>query len=309
MKCLHDISLHTKTWIHRGGNVNSYYIPENIDELAQIGKALYANGTDFMTIGHTSNIYFKDSFCIDAIIDTKQLRSYHQTDEQTLRCECGVHINLLSKYCIKKGFAGYEGLVNLPGTIGGAIVNNAGCYKCGIENILKSIDLLTPEGKIINIPKEQLKYTFRNSSLKNGQLKGIILYAYLDISNKDDAENLEKIAVANTHDRKITQEPPTNNLGSTVNCFYRKRNLKNTVIKITSILVSSVIKDPCRNFKLIKKLTLTLYGKKHLYGYISNKKIECFLWKDANADKYFNDYISLIDAIYSSYSIEIEIKE
>jgi hypothetical protein len=237
------------------------------------------------------------------------LRSYHQVDEHTLRCECGAHISQLSKHCVEKGFIGYEGLINLPGTIGGAIVNNAGCYKCGIEKILKSIDLLTPQGKIINIPKEQLGYTFRNSSLKNGKLKGIILYAYLDISNKGDAENLKKIAADNTHNRNITQEPPNNNLGSTVNCFYRKRNLKNTVIKIIYILASTIVKDPCRIFKLTKNLTLTLYGKKHLYKYISDKKIECFLWKDADADKYFKDYIALIDAIYSSYNIEIEIKE
>ena len=74
-ECQHNISLKSRTWIHRGGNVKNYYLPKNLEELIDIGRYLFEMNIDFITIGHTSNIYFKNSFNIDSIIDTKRLTS------------------------------------------------------------------------------------------------------------------------------------------------------------------------------------------------------------------------------------------
>ena len=308
-ECQHNISLKSRTWIHRGGNVKNFYLPKNLEELIDIGRYLFEMNIDFITIGHTSNIYFKNSFNIDSIIDTKRLTSFEKYDDKTILCECGVHISKFANHCIEKGYIGYEGLINLPGTIGGAIVNNSSCYNCGIENILKSIDVLFPNGNIVNIEKKDIGYTFRNSHLKSGIIKGIVLRAYLDISHKSSSEELKKIAFNNNIDRKTSQEPPAYNLGSTVNCFYRRFNIRNIIIKLVTVFTKLVIKKRATATKIIKRLTLSLYGKRYLNKYISDKKIECFIWKDENADNYFNEYIDLINKIYKKYSVEIEIKE
>lgn len=307
--CLNNISLSEKTWIHRGGNVKYYYLPNSVEELIEVGRYLYSGKSDFLTIGHTSNIYFKNSFNIDNIIDTKRLSSYNILDKDTLIADCGAHVSKLSKYCVENGFVGYEGMINLPGTLGGAIVNNSGCYNCGIDKVLKSIDLLTPEGRIENITKKELGYTFRKSRLKTGEIKGIILRAYLDISIKGNIEELKKIAAENTNNRKITQDPPAYNLGTTINYSTYKLNVKNIIIALTSRFLNLITRDFTKRTRVLKELILFMYGRTYLSKYISDKRINCFLWVDEKADNFFDDYVSLLNEVYKHSEMEIEIKQ
>ena len=308
-KCLDNISLKDKTWIHRGGNVNSYYIPQTVGELEEVCSFLYKNKKEFLTIGHTSNIYFKDSFNIDCIVDTKKITSFQIVDSDTLKCDCGVHMCKLSQYCVDNGFVGYEGMINLPGTVGGAIVNNSGCYNCEVDKVLKSIDLLTPSGDVVNVTNKDLGLTFRKSHLKTGNLKGVILRAYFDISNKGNKEVLKQIAEENTQHRMQTQDPPAHNLGTTVNYFTYKVNLKNIIIAIISRFINLITQDYTKRNRSLKRVILLMYGKVYLSKYISDKRMGCFLWVDEEADKYFSEYIKFMNEIFKYNSIEIEIKE
>lgn len=307
-KCLHDVFLKDKTWIHRGGKVSNYYIPESIEQLIEVGRMLYLENRDFLAVGHTSNLYFKNSFNINSIVDTKQLTAFNILDDKTLVADCGAHMSKLSQYCVENGFVGYQGMINLPGTVGGAIVNNSGCYNCGIDKVLKSIDLLTPKGDIINIANKELGYSFRDSKLKTGELKGVILRAYLDISNKGNVEVLKKIALENTSNRKATQDPPAYNLGTTVNFFHYKTNLKNIFIRTVSKIMTLMIRDCHKRNRTLKKLILFMYDRSYLDKYISDKRMQCFLWKDENSDLYFEQYLELLRDIYKKSFIEIQIK-
>jgi UDP-N-acetylmuramate dehydrogenase len=308
-ECINNISLSERTWIHRGGNANYYYIPNSVEELIEVGRYLYSDKREFLTIGHTSNIYFKNSFNINSIIDTKRLSSYKILDKDTLVADCGTHMSKLSKYCVENGFVGYEGMINLLGTLGGAIVNNSGCYNCGIDKVLKSIDLLTPDGRIENITRKELGYTFRKSRIKTGEIKGIILRAYLDISAKGNTEELKRIAAINTCNRKMTQDPPAYNLGTTINYSTYKLNVKNILIALISRFLNLVTSDFTKRTRALKKVILFMYGRTYLSKYISDKRINCFLWVDENADLFFDDYVSLLSEVYKHSEMEIEIKQ
>lgn len=76
-------------------------------------------------VGHTLNIYFKNSFNIQTLVQTSKLTNYTILEDY-VECECGVHVRLLARDMVKRGYKGFEGLVDLPGTIGGAIVNDSG---------------------------------------------------------------------------------------------------------------------------------------------------------------------------------------
>lgn len=131
-----DVILSGKTWIHRGGKVDYWLQPETIEELEAVGRFLYRNRERFVTIGHTSNSYFKNSFNIKYVVDTRHLTNFSILDPATLVCECGVSMAKVSRFCVDNGIAGYEGMVGLPGTVGGGIFCNSGCYGCGIEKML-----------------------------------------------------------------------------------------------------------------------------------------------------------------------------
>ena len=114
-----NILLKDRTWIHRGGKVDYWLQPENIEELVAVGKLLYGIKEPFVTIGHTSNTYFKNSFNIKYVIDTRHLTGFNELNGNTLVCECGAPMAKVSRYCVERGIAGYEGMVGLPGTVGG----------------------------------------------------------------------------------------------------------------------------------------------------------------------------------------------
>lgn len=115
-----NVLLRDKTWIHRGGKVDYWLQPDTIEELEAVGKALYRNKERFVTIGHTSNTYFKNTFNIKYVVDTRHLTNFSKVDTDTLMCECGAPMAKVSRFCVENGFAGYEGMVGLPGTVGGA---------------------------------------------------------------------------------------------------------------------------------------------------------------------------------------------
>lgn len=306
--CQNQVSLRNKTWIGRGGMVNNWFTPTSIEELTEIAKYLFENNLEWHVIGHTSNTYFKNDFDIDCIVDTRKLKKYTFVDDKTLMCECGVPISEISRLCIERGCVGYEGLVGLPGTVGGGIFCNSGCYGCGIEKILLKVEILLESGEIKCFQNEEMKFGFRSSIMKRGELKGIILRAYFNISQKGNNETLQIIAKNNMTDRKCTQDGPSHNLGSTVNYRGFKKNTRNLIIRILSRIYDLLSADKRKKYLFVKNLICTLYNCSELKKYISDKRMNCFLWRDEKADEYFPKYIELMNTVYDNCSTEIIIK-
>lgn len=303
----YNVPLSAKTWIHRGGNVAVWFSPENIEELTKIGLYLYKNHLSFDIIGHTSNMYFTNSYQPQFVIDTKKLKNIVWNDN-TIVCDCGVSISSLSIECIARGIQGYEGLINLPGTIAGATVNNSSCFSCGIEPLLLRVEVLLSTGEIVTLDKNALQYTHRNSAFKQKKIQGIILCVYIDTSRKQDSIELQKIAAENTRIRKETQEPPAHNLGSTFASFTLKNNLRNFFTRGIIRILSAFHVHPVKLQYIKKILLLLLYGYNRLAPYVSNKNIGCYVWKDEEADKYFPVYLRFMNSISSDCQLEIEVK-
>lgn len=176
--------------------------------------------------------------------------------------------------------------------------------------MLKTIDILTPDGNIRQLTTYDLKYSFRSSALKRGELQGIILRAYFDISCHGDIEKLQSVARSYEKDRKTTQDPPANNLGTTVNHGQRRiEGFRGFIIKVCQKLYRYYTKDKGKNYRFNKWLTCMVYNRMEVFKYISDKRMGCFIWKDEKADKVFEGYIKLMRRAYKGCSMEIEIRE
>lgn len=305
----HNVSLQTRTWIHRGGIARTYFTPKDINELITIGKYLYTNKCVFDIIGHTSNMYFLNSYNPDYIIDTRKLKQASITKEQIV-CDCGFPMAQLSRKCISLGIEGYEGFINIPGTVAGAVTNNSGCYGSITQDVLDKIELLTPDGTITILHAKDLQYSERSSTLKRKEHVGIILRCYFKVGNQCAISELERRANINTSLRKYQHEGPSHNLGSVfVYSFQWKKNMRNILILfINKILTKLQVPEPTRNM-ISKYLLLTLYNKLELRPYISNKNLKCYLWKSSDADKHFATYVKLFNTFAVSPTLEIEVKK
>ena len=221
-----NVLLKNKTWIRTGGKADYWILPCNKEELFLLVSYLYKQNLPFEIIGHTSNLYYYDTYNVNIIISTVKLQSYKE-EASYIECECGVSVSKLSKSLVEKGIIGYAGLVNLPGTIGAAVYNNSSCFKCSISERLVSVDFISPSlgNKIVEITAEDLKFKHRSSALKRKEIEGVILSVRIKKEYGEVAIEKEKANQA-TAIRKLTQEPPKLNLGSVYSSLVLRKNLK-----------------------------------------------------------------------------------
>lgn len=306
-----NVNLQKKTWIHRGGKARYFVMPSSLNQLSLLVKRLYEEQQEFKIFGHTSNIFIRNTTDIDVFITTIHLNHYEENDGYYL-CECGVSIADLSRQAIKKGHAGYEGLINLPGTVASAAVNNAGCFKCSISKLLIEALVMCPDGKIRTFSKDQFNYTERNSAFKNGEKRGVILQVTLDCHEWESPEILQKRAEENTLYRKTRQEGPKQNLGSTypiyvMDAFYKNLPLHTRLCLIASTILYRIIRKQ-RPQSVVNTIILLCSGNYFkLHRYISKHNFGCFVWQDEKADDAFTIYRSFIAKTSGLPDLEIEV--
>ena len=76
----------------------------------------------------------------------------------------------VSKFCYENSISGFEFLKGIPGTIGGNIAMNAGCYGSVISDLLLSCQILTKEGKIKELKRDEIKFSYRETSIKKNAI-------------------------------------------------------------------------------------------------------------------------------------------
>lgn len=217
------VSLKKKTWIKTGGLVSLWIAPKTLEQLEDTIRILIELDAGFEIVGHTSNIYYVDDYNPNIIVSTLHVNRFIDADDYII-CDCGVSVMSLSRHCVDKGYLGYYGLVNLPGTVGAAICNNSSCFDCCIsQHIVEAtfFDFNTREIKLLHY--DDFNFSYRNSKLKKRELKGIILSIKLDKINGNVDEEKVKAAEV-TYIRKTTQNSPAYTLGSIFAGLSYKKN-------------------------------------------------------------------------------------
>ncbi len=299
-------SISELSWIHRGGVAYSYYEPENLEEFKNLLSHLYREKSSFQIVGMTSNIYFKDTYNIENLISTRKLTFWEEI-KNGIRCDCGVSASLLSRKMVDKGYKGFEGLIDLPGTIGGAIYGNAGCFGCLVSDLVESVDVLNPDGQVCTYTKGEMGFSHRMSNFKNGKICGVILSAKLKVKKGDDVD-LKAIADKNHELRKQTQPSPKNNLG-TIYCELGKRTKLGRFVGILGGVYFRLLKlkryDIVKRSYLRELFELNLAGGHKCLPYLEKGR---FIWKNKRADTIFEKYQRVINRLYRNPRLEIEIK-
>lgn len=207
------IPLSEFTGMNQMGILPLIVYPKKIEQLKTIYLKIINSKLSFDILGGITNTYLSNNYQRDIIIVTTKLKGIEKSDE-TIWVECGYSLTKIARKLSSEGITGYEGFIGIPGTIGAAAINNSGAFNSNISNVVKKVRLLTPQGHTIDLNNTELKYTTRNSVLKNNLEKGIVLCVELDITNKDTIENIQtKIKTVNTF-RKSYIDGKHKSLGS-----------------------------------------------------------------------------------------------
>ena len=298
-----NVPLNRKSWIKTGGVASLWISPVSASQLKNICRFLYSKNIAFDLVGQTSNIFFHSSYNPQVVVSTVKANQY-RIEGDMLVCDCGCNVMKLAKEMLAEGYAGFYGLVGLPGTVASAAVNNAGCFSCSISEMLISADVLMSDGTITTFTKEDFGFEKRSSKFKRGVLKGVVLSVKLKLQKAESIEEEYRKSEETKLYRKTNQEGPAKNLGSVFAKMKRKRNFKNIIAGIFA-KVGHLI--GMGNQKLIsKRILLLLYGYKELDQYISDKQINTFVWRDEKAERMFVTYKEFMGKVFDGLKIEIE---
>lgn len=304
MKIRHKIYTSSISWLKNSYNISKnkgiidcFYEPENINELIELIKILYNKGEYFDLIGHTSNIYFMPDYSSRIMISTRSCNKF-RIEKNEIICDCGVSVRSLARQMVSLGFEGFYGLVDLPGTVAASVYGNASCYGCSINDLLNSFDMLCTDGQIRTLRKDALSLTKRSSSLKRGEIQGVIISVHLNIKKGSNEDEIKKSQIVQEK-RNTTQPGPASNLGS----IYKNTG-KPRFLYYILIIVVRLVSLFCKVEK--KTFFFKLLGAEDIMPYVYSWNR--YIWKDNNAHLKFWKFHKLHKRLFTNSEFEIEIK-
>ena len=171
-KILYNYNMGKSTWFRTGGNAKGYCIINKLKDLSTIVK--YSDQIKYYIIGVGSNLLVRDSGFDGLIIKLGRNFNKIKIKKNNLSVGAGVLDLNLAKFASKNSIKDFEFFSGIPGTIGGAVKMNAGCYGSQTSDNLKRVLIINHLGKIKFINAEDLKLGYRTSDIND---KTIILKA------------------------------------------------------------------------------------------------------------------------------------
>jgi len=166
-----------------GGKAKYYFEPQNNRQLSQVLKSAARNVPIFL-LGAGSNILISDSGVAGLVIRFCRANFKKITVRgKFIRCHSAVALSQLAQAAKNNGLSGAEFLAGIPGTVGGAVLMNAGAWGSSIADIVEEIQVMGYNGKIKVLKKNKIKFGYRCSGLE----KYVILSAKFKLLPKSKA--------------------------------------------------------------------------------------------------------------------------
>ncbi len=195
-----------------GGAADTVAYPKSEEELVMLVEFLNKSINPYKILGRMSNVLPPDEKYGGTLIRTDRINT-HSLDGNILEVGAGASMPTIAKILCDRGLSGFEGLSGIPGSIGGAVVGNAGAFGREISDLVIDLKIYDLEvKKIICLSADQCGFSYRDSDFK--RRPWIILSVRLNLSRSDTfavASEMNRIRQI----RKNTQPTDKLSLGST----------------------------------------------------------------------------------------------
>ena len=183
-----DENLSRYSWFNLGGAAKVIFKPKNLNELS-IFLQIIKGSEKIKILGAGSNTLIRDGGFNGVIIKLgKSFSHISLFNENTVIVGSSTLDKNLSNFALENAISGFEFLSCIPGTIGGGIRMNSGCYGEDISKILISVQTMDLNGKVKVIYSQDIKFFYRGSNLENN----LIFISATFVGRKDNKKNIEK---------------------------------------------------------------------------------------------------------------------
>ena len=158
-----DEPMKKHTTFRVGGNADFFVMPKNIEEVQAVVALCKQEGMPYYILGNGSNLLVSDKGYRGTVIQIYKEMSEIHIEGTKVRVQAGALLSKIGSATLAAGLTGFEFAAGIPGTVGGAVVMNAGAYGGEMKDILESATVLTQNGEVLTLYNRELELGYRTS--------------------------------------------------------------------------------------------------------------------------------------------------
>ncbi|NPV57207.1 MAG: UDP-N-acetylmuramate dehydrogenase [Anaerolineae bacterium] len=209
-----NVLLANYTTAQVGGTADGLLVCNSMAELENAGRALWQLEVPFIILGSGANVLISDLGYRGVVIinRARNVRIDDRDDPPTVWAESGANLGTVSRQAALRGLSGLEWACTIPGTIGGAVVGNAGAFGGDVAGNLLLAEILHPTQSKEVWRVEQLGYGYRTSVLKRKERQALVLAARMKLEHAEI--KAVQARMAEYIEKRKTSQPPGASMGS-----------------------------------------------------------------------------------------------
>ena len=264
-------NLKKKNWFNIGGEAKVFFKANNLKDLVDFLKIIN-NQEKISIIGAGSNILITDDLFDGAIIKLGQnFNNISLMKEDIIISGTAVLDKKLSDFAAENNLSGFEFLSCIPGSIGGGIKMNAGCFENEFKDILISVQAIDLSGKAFTIPAKEINFEYRNNDLP----ENLIFLSASFKGTKDTSKNITDKMNKLKFEKEKNQPTKIKTSGSTFKNPIKQSNKKVWELIRESVPLDTKFGDACISNKhsnfFVNKGDATFRDMKKLIDFVAEK--------------------------------------
>lgn len=189
LEVLKNEPLKNHTSMRIGGNIRAIFFPKDTKVFISLMKTIRGSGIEPIILGKGTNILADDKDLDLVAISTTGLDNIDKTGDCEITACAGVLLSKLSVFAYENGLSGLEFAHGIPGTLGGAIVMNAGAYEGEIKDVVVRTTILSEKSEVIELTAADSKFSYRNSRFS--ETNEVVLSSVFNL-RRENPETIKK---------------------------------------------------------------------------------------------------------------------
>ena len=270
-KLLFDYDLKKTNWFNIGGKAKAFFKPENLDDLISFLKN-FGNKENFFILGVGSNILIKDQGFDGVVIKLgKNFSNISLLPNKTIIAGSASTDKRVAEFASENDIGGLEFLSCIPGSIGGGVRMNSGCFETEFKDILLSVQALDRSGKVLTIPSSSIKFDYRKNDLPRD-----LIFLSASFKGKFKKKDLVERDMKIFKKKKDNAQPTQVKTGGST----FKNPIKQTNKKVWELIKSSVPKNTTFGGAMISDKHSNFFVNKNKATFDDMKKLIDFVKKN-----------------------------
>ena len=184
---LKDEPMSRHTTFRCGGPACLFLRPENQDQLKEVMDLVRRHEVPYFILGNGSNLLVSDEGFDGIVISLSNLKDISLRGTSDIYAQAGALNSAIASFARDNSLTGFEFAAGIPGTIGGAMIMNAGAYDGEMKQVVKEVTVLSPDGEVMVLNNDSMEFGYRTSAIKG---RGYIVLSVLLTFIKGDMDKI-----------------------------------------------------------------------------------------------------------------------